>query len=451
VREAALHLLDQPPFSSLRFADLAASLGDADASVSAAARGLLERHRGWAGEAVPFLESQLAALPADDAAASALGSLFVAFQADPAVRRLITERLDPAAAAPEGVRRFLLDLLPALLVEKPEAEWLRAISAALENPALRVAGLKAAAAYPVTEFEPLLARLAEDPSAPISQRLLASRLSAKQPALSEDLFTLALQSMGATANAADRLGAVDLLARARLSPSQLRRLLEALEIGGAIAPDPLLPALARAADEETRPLLAAFFAARLKSGWSPARATFDQALVMFQKGSPERAPLTAAWERNNAAMLQRLSEFKPLLTGGDAERGREWFERATCAGCHRIGERGGILGPDLTRIGAIRSGGDLLESILYPDSSFAQGYEPWLLTRRDGEQLSGNLVTQGPDGVTLRDGAGTLQRVRPEDIAALDRQQLSAMPAGLEQLMTRDQFRDLLAYLQSLK
>jgi putative heme-binding domain-containing protein len=397
------------------------------------------------------MEGQLAALPANDAAASALGGLFVAFHADPAVRRLITERLAPTAAAPESIRRFLLNLLPLLSSGKPEAEWLRAIPLALENPALRAAGLNAAAAYPAPEFEPLLDKLANDPGAPTAQRLLAVRLGARQPALSGEVFTLALQSIEATAAAPDRLGAVDLLARTRLSPSQLRRLLKALEKSGAVAPDTLLPALARSADDATRPLLAEFFAAQLKSGWSPARATFDEALAIFSQDSPERAPLAAAWGRNNAAMLQRLSEFTPLLTGGDAERGREWFERATCAGCHRIGERGGILGPDLTRVGAIRSGGDLLESILYPSSSFAQGYEPWLLTRRDGEQLSGNLVTQGPDGLTLRDGAGILQRVRPDDIAALDRQQLSAMPAGLEQLMTREQFRDLLAYLQSLK
>jgi putative heme-binding domain-containing protein len=110
-----------------------------------------------------------------------------------------------------------------------------------------------------------------------------------------------------------------------------------------------------------------------------------------------------------------------------------------------------VAGPDLTKIGAIRSGGDLLESILYPSSSFAQGYEPYLLTRRDGEELSGILVAQGPEGVSLRDATGLLHRVRATDVASLERQQLSSMPEGLEQLLTLEQFRDLLAYLQSLR
>lgn len=161
--------------------------------------------------------------------------------------------------------------------------------------------------------------------------------------------------------------------------------------------------------------------------------------------------MLAAWEQNNAARLGRLAEFKPLLAGGNAERGRKSFASATCAGCHRVGNLGGDIGPDLTRIGAIRSGADLLESILYPSSSFAQGYEPYLLTRRDGEELSGSLVAQGPEEVALRDGPGMIHRARLDDIASLERQQLSAMPDGLEQLLTREQFGDLLAYLQGLK
>ena len=53
--------------------------------------------------------------------------------------------------------------------------------------------------------------------------------------------------------------------------------------------------------------------------------------------------------------------------------------------------------------------------------------------------------------MSLRDGIGVIHRVRSNEVASLNRQQLSAMPEGLERLLTREQFRDLLAYLQSLK
>ena len=451
VRRAALHLLDQPPFGTLRFTDLVSPLGDGDANLSTAARRLLERHGNWAGDALPWLRKQLAASPFDDANASAFASLLIAFQSNPAVRSLISELLAPDAATSESARAFLLNLVPSLIAQKPEAAWLRAVPPAFTNTALRVAALNVAAAYPQPEWTPTLATLADDTSVPAPQRLLAARVSSRQPALSESVFALAVNALDSKAGPADRLGAVDLLARARLSPAQLRRLLEALQRGVAVAPDALLPALVRAADHETRAALAEFFTARLRSGWSPTRATLDQVLAIFPTAPTVRAALLAAWEQNNAAMLRRLDKFKPLLAGGDAERGREWFTTATCAGCHRIGERGGVIGPDLTRIGAIRSGGDLLESILYPSSSFAQGFEPYLLTRRDNEEVSGSLVAQGPEGVSLRDGAGIIHRARPEDIGSLERQQLSAMPEGLEQLLTPEQFSDLLSYLQSLK
>lgn len=450
VRRAALHLLDQPPFSTLRFTDLISLLGEADTALSTAARRLLERHRNWSRDALPWVRNQLTT-PSTSGGQSALDSLLIAFQTDPAVRNLISELLDPASPASSISSSFLLRLLPLLTAKPPEAEWLRAIPPALTNAALRAAALEAAMAYPQSEWAPLLRKLSNDSSLPVPQRLLAARISARHPALSEDLFTITLNSLTSKAEAADRLGAVELLARVQLASSQLTQILELLRHGGSVAPDALLPAFVRAADDRTRPLLADFFNARLQAGWSPARATLDQALAIFVDAPSTRAALAAAWEQNNTAMLQRLTEFKPLLAGGNAERGREWFATATCAGCHRIGERGGIIGPDLTRIGAIRSGGDLLESILYPSSSFAQGYEPYRLTRRHGEELSGSLLAQGPEGISLRDGVGLIHRLRPDDIASLEKQALSAMPDGLEQLLTREQLRDLLAYLQSLK
>jgi putative heme-binding domain-containing protein len=412
---------------------------------------LLERHPKWAGDALPWLRQQASIEPAEAGQIAATENLFIAFQTDTSVRNLISELLDPAAATPNRTRAFLLKLLPALAARRPEPAWLRAIPPALTNAALRAAALNAATAYPQPEWAGPLARISEDAAVPPAERFLAARISARQPALGDRLFALALSALAPKANATDRLGAMDLLVRARFSSAQLRLLVSSWQRGVPVALEAMLPALARAVDQETRPLLAEFFITRLKSGWSPARAALDQVLAIFPDDAATRAALSAAWEQNNAGMRQRLSEFEPLLAGGDPTRGREWFNLATCAGCHRIGEHGGVVGPDLTRIGAIRSGGDLLESILFPSSSFAQGYEPYLLTRRDGEELSGNLVSQGPESVSLRDGIGVIHRVRSDDVASLNRQQLSAMPEGLEQLLTREQFRDLLAYLQSLK
>ena len=59
----------------------------------------------------------------------------------------------------------------------------------------------------------------------------------------------------------------------------------------------------------------------------------------------------------------RLAELAPLEAGGDAERGRQIFfgKKAACANCHTVAALGGKVGPDLSAIGKIRSGGDLIE------------------------------------------------------------------------------------------
>ena len=451
VRRAALHLLDQPPWNTLRFPDLVAPLGADDAPLRMAALRLLERHPGWAADALPWLRRQLGGPEADHERSQALRGLLVAFQGNASVRGLITEFLQPGAPVADTTRALLLGLLPSLTAQETEPAWFPAIASALNDPTFRAAGLNAAAAHPQSEWKPLLTKLSEDAAVPAAQRLLAARLTARHPQLGDGVFTLALDALDPRAPAPDRLAATDLLARIRLDPAQLGCLLAVMQPASGVSPDPFLPALALAANAQTRSALADYFTARLRSDWSPNRDTLDQVLGLFPEDAALRASLLMAWEQNNAPPSQRLAQFRPLLTGGDAERGRELFVVATCAGCHRVGEHGGESGPDLTRIGAIRSGDDLLESILFPSSSFAQGFEPYALTRRDGEEVAGTLVAQGPGGVSLRDGTGILHHVPAADVASLERQQRSAMPEGLEQLLTPGEFRDLLAYLQDLK
>ena len=124
-------------------------------------------------------------------------------------------------------------------------------------------------------------------------------------------------------------------------------------------------------------------------------------------------------------------------------------ERRRCSTCHRLGDAGGRVGPDLTRIGAVRSGHDLLESILWPSSTFAQGYEPYTVATADGRVLAGLIARQDADVLILRDSSGAETRLRRGDVEELRRSETSLMPEGLEGALTRDEFRDLLAFLRS--
>ena len=150
---------------------------------------------------------------------------------------------------------------------------------------------------------------------------------------------------------------------------------------------------------------------------------------------------------------QKLTEYEPLLVEGHVDRGRVVFfsAKTACATCHAVGQDGGKIGPDLTKIGAIRAGRDILESILFPSSTFAQGYQTTTISMADGRELQGILARETADAIRLRDAGGAETPIRREQIRDMRSSAVSLMPSGLEQGMTREEFADLLAYLQSLK
>src|SRR5262249_16301363 len=68
--------------------------------------------------------------------------------------------------------------------------------------------------------------------------------------------------------------------------------------------------------------------------------------------------------------------YGDTLVGGDAEAGRRiFFERSDvqCVRCHQIGEQGGQVGPPLTKIAEQKSREYLLESIVAPNKTIAEG------------------------------------------------------------------------------
>jgi len=139
---------------------------------------------------------------------------------------------------------------------------------------------------------------------------------------------------------------------------------------------------------------------------------------------------------------------------GDARRGEKIFHTTagvTCIHCHRIGQAGKEIGPDLTTIGKKLSHAQLLESILEPSKTIDPKYVTWLVETDDGRVLTGILVGKTEQQVSLRDAQGEIRNIATESIQQLLPQQQSMMPDLLAQDMTAQQLADLLQYLGSLK
>jgi len=134
---------------------------------------------------------------------------------------------------------------------------------------------------------------------------------------------------------------------------------------------------------------------------------------------------------------------------GDVARGKEVF-RAACSGCHRIGDAGSEVGPNLIDLGGRLTKGYMLTQILDPNANIAGGYEEYVIETVDGQTVTGIMVEDSVTSVTLRRKEGHQDTVLRSNIARMRPNTVSAMPEGLEREINAQQMSDLLEYLQNL-
>jgi putative membrane-bound dehydrogenase-like protein len=169
------------------------------------------------------------------------------------------------------------------------------------------------------------------------------------------------------------------------------------------------------------------------------------------------SPLIAPAAKPDAAtikrQLARLDELMPLTQDGDARRGAELFRgaKALCATCHAIARDGGTFGPDLTKIGAIRTHRDLLEAIVFPSSSYVRSYEPLLVTLRSGDTQLGLLKDETKDMLVLANSPTTEVRIARAEVAALAEGPVSLMPPAFDGMLTPRELGDLIAFLKTAR
>ena len=116
-----------------------------------------------------------------------------------------------------------------------------------------------------------------------------------------------------------------------------------------------------------------------------------------------------------------------------------------------LGYLGGKLGPDLTRIGKIRNDRDLLEAILFPSASFVRSYEPVEVQTAKGRVFNGLVRRDTPEELVLALDATEEVRIPRGDIEDIQPSKVSIMPAGLEKVLTTQDFADLVAFLRACK
>lgn len=135
----------------------------------------------------------------------------------------------------------------------------------------------------------------------------------------------------------------------------------------------------------------------------------------------------------------------------DRAHGRRLFTEIGCAQCHRIGTEGGLAGPDLTVVGARFDRRALLESIIEPSRVIADVYRTVTITAKSGAIHDGRIVAENAKTVTLATNPVDLdsqQRIATSEILSRRISDVSSMPEGLLNSLTREEILDLLSWLE---
>lgn len=188
---------------------------------------------------------------------------------------------------------------------------------------------------------------------------------------------------------------------------------------------------------ELQPMLAEVDPSKNKAGNNNAANRFP---------APKQRKMVREWK------MAEVSVDNAPATGRNFEKGRQAFVDAQCLACHRFGNEGGGVGPDLTAVATRFSRRDILESILDPSKVVSEQFQNTTVELRDGEDVTGRLVAETQSELTL-----VPDQLHPEKKVVIDKSKIkskafskvSPMPEGLANILEKDEILDLLAFLES--
>jgi putative membrane-bound dehydrogenase-like protein len=460
VRRSALAALEFMPGATLAAKSVLAELDAKDPALRETAWWLAGRHPQWGDALAAYFRVKLAADKLPAAERDELAARLTKFVTSASVQKVLGESL--AAARPEAARLALgvmarsgLKALPApwrdgLLAAAPDLDDRETLRSALGVFRVLPAEAKDFDAF-VTKLP--RAQLWPGGVVPIEFRLalLAGRPAGQ--ALDVAAANLALQALVPYEPAADRATAAEVLLRAKLTAEQCTALARALSTVSPIDLPRLLGVFDRSTDEKVG--LELVKALREKGVRAVVRAEMVKPILdkypqaVRDEAEKLYAELADARKGETARLDKMLADLKP----GDARRGQLVFNgpKTNCIACHKVGYVGGSAGPDLTRVGGIRTERDLLESVIYPSASFVRSYEPYRVVTTDDRTLNGVLKKDAPDEIVIVVAADKEERIARADIESIAPSTVSLMPAGLEQQLTPQEIADLIAFLKACR
>ncbi len=455
-RKAALIALDQMDSGELPPATVTAMLSSEDAPLQDAAWWIIGHHPDWGADLTGFFRRRLADTTLTPENHQGLQRRLAKLSTAAAIQELLAS-LVQGTRSTDARLAALRSMAQAPLRELPIA-WTTALARVLseKNTELVQEAVSTTTALPVPEegaddLKSALLKVGRDVGHEKSVRLQALAAIPEGPGnLEPELFEALIDSIEPNQSLALRSAGSTALGKARLVREQLLTLTDSLRSVGPLELPKLLSAFSNSDDGMVgERLLASLRESHSLGGLRPDQ--LQSCLSNFPAPVRKQGQdLLSSLDLNIPEQKAILEKLLESCKGGDARRGQSVFNgsRAACSSCHEVGYLGGDLGPDLSKIGEIRSEEDLLEAIVFPSASFVRSYEPVVIETKSGEIHNGVLREDGQDEVLLVTGAETRVRLARTEIAEIRPGMVSVMPSGLDQLLSEQELADLLAFLK---
>jgi putative heme-binding domain-containing protein len=154
----------------------------------------------------------------------------------------------------------------------------------------------------------------------------------------------------------------------------------------------------------------------------------------------------------NEWTLANFPEVKTTKDDATLARGMTAFVKARCNQCHVVAGHGVNLGPDLVESVKKLKGRQLLEQILDPSSQINEKYQTTQFVLTDGRTISGVVMKEEPSEFQVMTNLLTpeaITRIAKADIDQRVASKISPMPAGLANVLTKEEILHLVSYLEA--
>ncbi|MCB9926692.1 MAG: HEAT repeat domain-containing protein [Planctomycetaceae bacterium] len=154
-------------------------------------------------------------------------------------------------------------------------------------------------------------------------------------------------------------------------------------------------------------------------------------------------------EENSKWKFDELVEHLTSEQGsqGSVAKGELVFVKAQCAKCHKFGDVGESLGPDLTTISKRFMRKEVLQSILFPSHVISSQHASKTIITTTGRSYSGIVGSGAAGSKIVLQSNGEKITIQADEIDEIVPSPKSAMPDGLLNPLSLEEVSDLFAFL----